>query len=448
MSSALSIKASIPELVRRRGQVLQRLTAAMDEIAEALKLADEACVGDGRAGYDLQSVLKDQVRYGKSDKDAEQRRIAMDRAMWRSFVVNTPLWGLMDTQARKKFEQDMAGVPPEATLENLAATMEMYFSDADNIFRRSLIETFRSLPNSYKSNDLFKLDKKVILGNIQDRMGYLSSYAGDRLRDLDRVFWVLDGLEYNPPYDGSLRGAISRAMDAKRKESRSLSPVAGEVQTEYFTVKFFKNGNAHAVFMRPDLVEKANRLIAEHYGATLPGDTGRTSYQNDADEARDLNYFPTPRDVVEQMIDVAGIEPGMTVLEPSAGDGSIVRAIRFWHPDCDVKGYEIDAGRAKQADVTCFDFMQVTPESIYDRILMNPPFSHGRWARHILHAAQFLAPGGSLYAIVPTGTVPSHLKAEWSRHIEPRMSAVIDIPAGAFKDAGTMIETKLIEVRN
>ncbi|QEH97305.1 DUF4942 domain-containing protein [Gluconobacter thailandicus] len=439
----LAIRASIPELIQRRDTALRRLSGAMQEITEALRQADDACVGDGRASYELRQLLKDQIRFGHEGKDNEDRRISMDRSMWRSFVVNTPLWGLMDTQARKKFDQDMAGVPPEATLENLAATMEMYFSDADNIFRRSLIETFRSLPNSYKSNDPFKLDKKVILGNIQDRFGYLSTYAGDRLRDLDRVFWVLDGLEYNPPYDGSLRGAISRVMDAKRKESRTLSPVAGEVQTEYFTVKFFKNGNAHAVFMRPDLVQKANRLIAEHYGATLPGDTGRTSYQNEADDTRDLNYFPTPPDVVAQMVDAACIESGMTVLEPSAGNGAIIRAVKASCPGCVVQGYEIDAVRAKQAEVRCFDFMQITPAPGFDRILMNPPFSHGRWVRHILHAWAFLRSGGRLVAITPNGAIPAQFRAAWEDIMRYCVESV-DIPAGAFRDAGTMISTRMI----
>ena len=33
--------------------------------------------------------------------------------------------------------------------------------------------------------------------------------------------------------------------------------------------------------------------------------------------------FPTPAPLVERMIEAAGLEPGMTVLEPSAGTGAI-----------------------------------------------------------------------------------------------------------------------------
>src|SRR5690606_32014413 len=38
---------------------------------------------------------------------------------------------------------------------------------------------------------------------------------------------------------------------------------------------------------------------------------------------------------------------------------------------------------------------------VFDRIVMNPPFSEGRWQAHIQHAASLLADGGRLVAILP-----------------------------------------------
>ena len=43
-------------------------------------------------------------------------------------------------------------------------------------------------------------------------------------------------------------------------------------------------------------------------------------------------YFPTPKPVVQQMIQKAHIAPGMKVLEPSAGKGNIVDAINNGRP--------------------------------------------------------------------------------------------------------------------
>lgn len=48
-----------------------------------------------------------------------------------------------------------------------------------------------------------------------------------------------------------------------------------EVETDYFKVRIFKNGNAHLWFTRKDLVAKVNKLIGEYYGEVLAD--GRTA---------------------------------------------------------------------------------------------------------------------------------------------------------------------------
>jgi 16S rRNA G1207 methylase RsmC len=54
----------------------------------------------------------------------------------------------------------------------------------------------------------------------------------------------------------------------------------------------------------------------------------------------------------------------------------------------------------------------------WDRIVMNPPFSDGRAQAHIEAAAQLLAPGGRLVAVLPAGVrgkeVLPGLRHEWS----------------------------------
>ena len=44
-------------------------------------------------------------------------------------------------------------------------------------------------------------------------------------------------------------------------------------------------------------------------------------------------YFPTPRDIVERMVTLADIRPGNTILEPSAGKGSIADVISEQYPE-------------------------------------------------------------------------------------------------------------------
>lgn len=45
------------------------------------------------------------------------------------------------------------------------------------------------------------------------------------------------------------------------------------------------------------------------------------------------------------------------------------------------------------------DFLNSSPQPIYDRILANPPFGNNGVARHTTHAYNFLKPGGILVSL-------------------------------------------------
>lgn len=444
MTTQIALKANIHDLIARRNAALAKASEAAAALAEAMTEADGACVGEGagRASYELREAFKAQIAYSFKSFDAEKIRIAVDRSMWRSFVVNTPLWSLMDTKARKEFDASLAGVPPEANAENLHATMSKYYGDADAIFRRSLIETFANLSSDYRSNDVFKLDAKIVLTGIQSQTGGFNHYAEDRIRDLDRVFWVLDGEEYPTDYNASLVGILRQAMN----EAGSLfKSGAGVVETAYFRVRFFKNGNAHVFFLCPELVDKANRLIAEHYGVTLP-DAKKAAPVSPVREGMDENFFETPDDVADQMVELANIHDGHEVLEPSAGNGALMKAIYRAVPEMSwerITGYEVNQDRATKSGAACLDFMSVYATARFDRIVMNPPFSGHRWAKHLIHAWNMLKPGGRLVALLPNAAPPGSLSKHMA-HIDQQKLGTVPVPAGAFKAAGTMIATRIV----
>ncbi|MBL7237993.1 MAG: hypothetical protein JJK57_15735 [Komagataeibacter hansenii] len=81
----------------------------------------------------------------------------------------------------------------------------------------------------------------------------------------------------------------------------------------------------------------------------------------------------------------------------------------------------------------------------YDRIVMNPPYSSGQWIRNLLVAWERLAPGCRLVALVPNGpgAGPAGLKDRAAVLIRGA-TLVEDVPAGAFKAAGTMISTRIV----
>ena len=113
-------------------------------------------------------------------------------------------------------------------------------------------------------------------------------------------------------------------------------------------------------------------------------------------------YYPTPADIAEQMVVLASIQPGDTCLEPSAGTGAIARLL----PQDTTTCVEVAAAHAtaiRACGYTCHqaDFLMWTPPNLFSRIVMNPPYSQGRWKAHLLHAMTMLAPDGRLVALLP-----------------------------------------------
>lgn len=82
-----------------------------------------------------------------------------------------------------------------------------------------------------------------------------------------------------------------------------------------------------------------------------------------------LDFFPTPQEVADQMIDAAGIEPDMAVLEPSAGMGHIADRIRETGAEPDVIEMSGDRRELLEAKGYNFanvnDFMDLKPRSFF-----------------------------------------------------------------------------------
>lgn len=156
--------------------------------------------------------------------------------------------------------------------------------------------------------------------------------------------------------------------------------------------------------------------------------------------------FPTPKEIAERMIEEAQIEPGMCVLEPSAGTGNLVRAI-VDTVDTEVLAYEINQGLCShlvqtfpswKLQVRCKDFLEETDfMGQYPRVVMNPPFEKGADIKHIRHAMKFLAPGGRLVALCAAGSRQREFASE--------IGATFDVlPAGSFKEQGTNVNVAMI----
>lgn len=157
------------------------------------------------------------------------------------------------------------------------------------------------------------------------------------------------------------------------------------------------------------------------------------------------DFFPTPTAVAEQMVELAGVVPGMKVLEPSAGNGNIAQALQAAGAEVEVA--ELSSSlrevlEAKGFTVVAQDFMELT-EGAYDAIVMNPPFSNNQDIEHVRHAYTLLKPGGKLVAIVGEGAFFRSGKTEeaFRDWLDDQGADVERLPEGTFTDRKLMNTT-------
>ncbi|WP_051856126.1 methyltransferase [Streptomyces sp. NRRL S-1868] len=168
------------------------------------------------------------------------------------------------------------------------------------------------------------------------------------------------------------------------------------------------------------------------------------------EKRQNSQYFPTPSPVVERLIDLAALRPGMRVLEPSAGSGAIADALRAAGAECECierdPGYAAmltDGGHAVRAA----DFLAVPPAAEFDRVVMNPPFTRGADIQHVEHAIRFLKPDGLLVSVM-SWAVTDHTRqtAKFRALVEARGGSVEAVPRRAFAESGTDIDTVLVTI--
>jgi phospholipid N-methyltransferase len=120
-------------------------------------------------------------------------------------------------------------------------------------------------------------------------------------------------------------------------------------------------------------------------------------------------FFPTPDRLIDQMITAADMQDGHSILEPSAGIGSICDRVKATFPHVDLDAVELRPAfqellKAKGHAVVGGDFIAWDGNGRqYDRVLMNPPFEKGTDMAHVRQAFNYVKGGGRLVAIMSNG---------------------------------------------
>lgn len=163
-------------------------------------------------------------------------------------------------------------------------------------------------------------------------------------------------------------------------------------------------------------------------------------------------FFPTPPDVCRAILDLADIQPGMSVLEPSAGAGDMADAIHeatgIRPTCCEIQPRLSEILTLKGYEVAATDFTGHGPDTLgrFDRIAMNPPFERGQDMDHVQHAHALLTPGGRIVSVMSPGPFfRSDRKAEAFRAWFSGLGGEkYDLPDGSFKTSGTSVSACLI----
>lgn len=355
---------------------------------------------------------------------------ALRASAWRHTYA---LYGLADIASatdKRRFEQ-LFSAPPAFTVDNLREVFGDLVADPWGSVLRGMAEVFASLDPAFKSHEKMKigvkgLPKRVILSNVS---GY-GSYGRDRLRDLLNALAAYRG-------EPLLTYADMEPVTSLR--------TGGEALIRGLTLRKFQNGNGH-LFFTPEALRDINRALAEYYGDVLPDcpDERPVKQRTGTDVAKDLQYYPTPRAVVDRVLDDIYHLTGARVLEPSCGCGRFMDALRA--AGAEVIGCEVDPVRAAMAEakghrVMRMNFLETVPTADFDRVVMNPPFYGRHYAKHVRHALRFLKPGGELTAILPATARYDHGELD---DLRPRWS---DLPVGSFSESGTNINTTVATIR-
>ncbi|NUU20944.1 MAG: methyltransferase [Streptomycetaceae bacterium] len=168
---------------------------------------------------------------------------------------------------------------------------------------------------------------------------------------------------------------------------------------------------------------------------------------------QDFGYYPTPPAVAVRLLELAELSPGLTVLEPSAGRGAVARSVAA--AGCVVDCIELREHHAAVLQEESFartvqvaDFLTCTPQALYDRVVMNPPFARGTDIRHVEHARGFLKDDGLLVAVMSAGATfhKSRAATEFRATVEQSGGFFEELPEKSFQSSGTLNSTVIVVI--
>lgn len=288
----------------------------------------------------------------------------------------------------------------------------------------------------------------------------------DRLRRIDGTVTPEDVkavyLSTNVQLDQWAQGEVNFSEIADDfNQDREPEPIADVIRESLTTMTV--EGNSAKLSAKLDRADYAkvnkilealggrwNKKAGSHVFANCDPEEVIASYLETGklDKPEKFGFFPTPAPLARELVKLAGLRPGHTVLEPQAGVGGIASVCAEVVGKGSVTCYEIqqkncDVLRSIGFQVEQVDFLTVEPTQQFTHVICNPPFEKQADIEHVLAGFRFLEAGGTMAAIMSIGvTFRTNSKTTQFRAFLDSMGATIRVnDKNAFKESGTAAQT-------
>lgn len=179
------------------------------------------------------------------------------------------------------------------------------------------------------------------------------------------------------------------------------------------------------------------------------------------DETGKEGFYPTPERLASEMVSAVDLDFVSTVLEPSAGKGDLLDALKrrmevhyYGNHELDADCVEINPDlrlilKGKGYRVVHDDFLTFSTYKHYSLILMNPPFKDAD--KHLMKALDLMSNGGQIVCLLNAETIRNpctNLRRELRKRLETN-DAQITYYQDSFKNAQrkTGVEIAMVSVK-
>lgn len=433
----------------------------------------------------------------ESDEYADAIRWEIERKIWARLFELTQIDTIMDHKSRQALFERLHGrnsrsaarAPdemPSLTRENIEATFAQIHSKQAEFFDNSIEAVYRALSWEHRTNEPSRIGETLIINGAFYNWGRKNqSDQGVRLdrheslHDLERVLCLLN-FQPPPTHEAGLRAMGYVPWGAWTDVPSTLGPD----KPALMRVKVHRKGTTHVRITHQKHVDEMNWRMAQRFpGAIPPPQEAAAKAQSEQAQAprttalaktdkQARQAFYTPPEVADELVARAlraldlryGCEHGR-FLEPSAGEGAIVRALfrarceRVTAIESDPHGIDMLVRLAERVNkgqeeprlhvLGPDDFFAHEISAAYIGVVMNPPFANAQEVEHVLRAWAFVKPGGVLVSVMSKAVTfrTTGRYGVFAAFLERHGAQVTPLPSGSFVESGTNVETVMVLIK-